>query len=122
MMRCVGCRFYDRNERLSADGGDLRWGRCRRSVPALHPVDGRTFSAEGVWPRVRDDDWCGAWEARGAHAEPAALPADSLLASAGQRGDPAMPAAAAAGPRESLMVPPEIARTSPAGANHFASD
>ena len=122
MMRCVGCRFYDRNDRASADGGDLRWGSCRRSVPTLRPAEGRAFSAQGVWPRVRDDDWCGAWEARDARVDAAALPADSLLASAGQRGDPAMPAAAAAGPRESLMVPPETARIPQTGANHFASD
>lgn len=122
MTRCVGCRFYDRNERASADGGDLRWGRCRRSVPTLHSIQGRAFSGEGVWPRVRDDDWCGAWETRETRVEPAALPADSLLAAASRRGETQLPAAAATGPHESLMLPPDLSRTPPPGANHFASD
>jgi hypothetical protein len=99
MTRCVGCRFYDRDERASADGGNLRWGSCRRSVPTLHPAPGRTVSSQGVWPRVRDDDWCGAWEARQTAVEPAvALDADSLL------------------------VAPNVARASTAVTNHFASD
>ncbi|MBS0325208.1 MAG: hypothetical protein JSS46_01530 [Proteobacteria bacterium] len=125
MMRCVGCKFYDRSERASSDGGGLHWGSCRRSVPTLRPAQGRDFSVEGVWPRVRDDDWCGAWEAREKRekrVEEVPVPADSLLQVAGRPGDPKTPAAAGEGPRQSLMVPPDIARASSPGPNHFASD
>ena len=99
MTRCVGCRFYDRDERASADGGNLRWGSCRRSVPTLHPAPARALSSQGVWPRVRDDDWCGAWEAREKAVEPAVVP-----------------------DTDSLLVAPNLARASTAVTNHFASD
>jgi hypothetical protein len=26
-------------------------------------VTARAYVVEGVWPRVRDDDWCGEWRA-----------------------------------------------------------
>ena len=28
----------------------------------LHPAPGKTYQIEGVWPTVRDDDWCGEWK------------------------------------------------------------
>ena len=27
----------------------------------LHPVSVKSYLVEGVWPHVRDDDWCGEW-------------------------------------------------------------
>lgn len=30
----------------------------------LHPINAKSFMIEGVWPHVREDDWCGEWKAR----------------------------------------------------------
>jgi len=60
--RCIGCHFYDRDNSQTAAGG-IRWGQCRRSAPRLHPINQKAFMIEGVWPHVRDDDWCGEWKA-----------------------------------------------------------
>jgi hypothetical protein len=27
----------------------------------LNPVTAKAYVVEGVWPLVRDDDWCGEW-------------------------------------------------------------
>ncbi|HEY7904568.1 MAG: hypothetical protein ACHP7M_08875 [Burkholderiales bacterium] len=37
------------------------WGQCRRHSPLLNPQNVKTYVVEGVWPVVRDDDWCGEW-------------------------------------------------------------
>ena len=68
MERCVSCRFYDRNHR----GGETKSanaGQCRRAAPALSPINQKTYMIEGVWPTVRDDDWCGEWKALQRRAE-----------------------------------------------------
>lgn len=28
----------------------------------LNPVNAKSYMIEGVWPTVRDDDWCGEWK------------------------------------------------------------
>jgi hypothetical protein len=28
----------------------------------LTPNPGKSYHIEGVWPTVRDDDWCGEWK------------------------------------------------------------
>lgn len=65
MEKCVACQFYDRvnSHQAQADARGLQWGQCRRSAPHLHPVNQKSFMIEGVWPHVRDDDWCGEWKA-----------------------------------------------------------
>ncbi|HVF65053.1 MAG TPA: hypothetical protein VNE58_13770 [Casimicrobiaceae bacterium] len=63
MERCSSCAYYDRNR---AGGGDTKAGnagQCRRSAPALSPINQKTYMIEGVWPTIRDDDWCGEWKA-----------------------------------------------------------
>jgi hypothetical protein len=65
MEKCLNCQFYDRQDR-SADGRSCRWGQCRRHSPHLSPMTAKTYIIEGVWPSVRDDDWCGEWKAAGA--------------------------------------------------------
>jgi len=60
--KCVGCQFYDRSAAEAEDKG-VRWGKCRRSVPIVHPVAAKAYMVEGIWPHVRDDDWCGEWSA-----------------------------------------------------------
>ena len=38
--------------------------------PALHPVNQKSFMIEGVWPHVRDDDWCGEFKGSSRRADP----------------------------------------------------
>lgn len=62
MSQCQTCHFYDRkNARTEARG--LQWGLCRHDPPLLHPLNNKSHAIEGVWPTVRDDDWCGQWRA-----------------------------------------------------------
>jgi hypothetical protein len=28
----------------------------------LNPINAKSYMIEGVWPTVRDDDWCGEWK------------------------------------------------------------
>jgi hypothetical protein len=59
--RCVTCIYYDRNKAsLEAKTGNA--GQCRRSGPSLSPINQKSYMIEGVWPTVRDDDWCGEWK------------------------------------------------------------
>jgi len=75
--KCMGCHYYDRQPGSQADSRGIQWGQCRRSAPRLHPVNQKTFMIEGVWPHVRDDDWCGEYRAGSARrTEPRA--ADTL--------------------------------------------
>jgi len=92
--KCVSCQFYDRQSDRSIEGKSAQWAQCRRSAPMLHPINAKSFMIEGVWPHVREDDWCGEWKARahrsevrGAQGMPQALPPPSNLL--------AMPAVAA---------------------------
>ena len=62
MQKCVTCQFYDRRNSERSDGKGPSWGQCRRAAPALHPVNVKAYMIEGVWPHVRDDDWCGEWK------------------------------------------------------------
>jgi hypothetical protein len=59
--RCVTCMYYDRNKAsLEAKTGNA--GQCRRNGPSLSPINQKSYMIEGVWPTVRDDDWCGEWK------------------------------------------------------------
>ena len=74
MDKCVGCLYYDRQLNSQPDSRGISWGQCRRTAPMLHPVNQKSFMIEGVWPHVRDDDWCGEFKAaaaRRAEARPA---------------------------------------------------
>jgi hypothetical protein len=59
--KCVTCQYYDRRNG-AGDGKGPTWGQCRRTAPMLHPVNVKSYMIEGVWPHVRDDDWCGEWK------------------------------------------------------------
>ena len=63
MDKCIACQYYDRGNGHQLDTRGISWGQCRRSAPHLHPVNQKAFMIEGVWPHVRDDDWCGEWKA-----------------------------------------------------------
>jgi hypothetical protein len=60
--KCISCQYYDRKHARAAAGGAPQWGQCRRTAPMLNPVNAKSYMIEGVWPTVRDDDWCGEWK------------------------------------------------------------
>ena len=62
MEKCMSCQYYDRKHAKPSAGGAPQWGQCRRSAPMLNPVNAKSYMIEGVWPTVRDDDWCGEWK------------------------------------------------------------
>ena len=62
MDRCTGCQHYDRNKG-NGEGKSANAGQCRRNAPQLSPINQKSYMIEGVWPTVRDDDWCGEWKA-----------------------------------------------------------
>ena len=62
MDKCVACQFYDRQMAKPTDARGVQWGQCRRTAPMLHPINAKSSMIEGVWPHVRDDDWCGEWK------------------------------------------------------------
>jgi len=92
--KCVGCQFYDRNEAQSEDKG-VRWGKCRRTGPIVHPLSAKAYMVEGVWPHVRDDDWCGEWAVSDRRTDsPATAAMSSLMlqsVAAATRPAPALP-------------------------------
>jgi hypothetical protein len=71
--RCAICNYYDRRNGRSNDGKTAQAGQCRRTAPALSPINAKAYMIEGVWPTVRDDDWCGEWKALVRRAEPSRL-------------------------------------------------
>ena len=115
MEKCVACHFYDRNDAHVEDKG-VRWGKCRRGVPIVHPVSAKAYMVEGIWPHVRDDDWCGEWSAIKHKSDAPIVDARNLM-----RPTPASPIRTAGLPAGSLMTP-----VAPAGdvpiAGRFGSD
>ena len=75
MSKCIECQFYDRKHSRQQEGRAALWGQCRRQAPQLNPNNVKTYAIEGIWPVVRDDDWCGEWRAQhmGLHATDAAV-------------------------------------------------
>jgi hypothetical protein len=61
--RCVSCHFYDRHNGTPNGGKSPNAGQCRKGSPHLNPMTAKSYMIEGVWPTVRDDDWCGEWKA-----------------------------------------------------------
>jgi hypothetical protein len=59
--KCLSCQFYDRRNGRPIDGRAAMWGQCRRHSPHLNPLSAKSYLVEGVWPLIRDDDWCGEW-------------------------------------------------------------
>ena len=69
MHKCATCNFFDRRNARGVDGRSSRSGQCRHGAPMLSPLTTKTYQIEGVWPTVRDDDWCGEWKAAARRAE-----------------------------------------------------
>ena len=59
MDRCGNCQFYDRHGGNGAGGKSSNGGQCRRHAPQLSPNTAKNYLIEGVWPTVREEDWCG---------------------------------------------------------------
>lgn len=97
MNQCATCHFYDRRGARASDGNGLARGLCRRSAPHLNPQNARTHSIEGVWPVVRDDDWCGQWtQLRRIAPAPQAGPATFVASKPAVRAPAPTPAAGSA--------------------------
>jgi len=110
MERCTSCQFYDRHK----GNGDTKTGAaglCRRAAPHLSPVNQKTYMIEGVWPTVRDDDWCGEWKSMARRVDPARL--TEVLGSPLPTAFPA----AGSGPRP-LTPPPARPAFGALGADH----
>jgi hypothetical protein len=69
--RCTMCQYYDRQRRGAESSANA--GQCRRQAPALSPLNQKSYMIEGVWPTVRDDDWCGEWKALVRRVDPARI-------------------------------------------------
>ena len=69
MDKCVACQYYDRQHAKTSEGNGVMWGQCRRTAPMLNPINAKSYMIEGVWPHVRDDDWCGEWKQTSRRAE-----------------------------------------------------
>jgi hypothetical protein len=94
--KCVACQFYDRNDADTRENG-VRWGKCRRTGPIVHPLSAKNYLVEGVWPNVRDDDWCGEWVLGNRKPDSAAIAAmNSLMMQSAQAGPRVSPAASVA--------------------------
>ena len=96
MKKCVACQFYDRND-LQTQENSVRWGKCRRTGPIVHPLSAKSYLVEGVWPNVRDDDWCGEWVLGNRGPDATAIAAmNSLMMQSAQASPRVSPAAAVA--------------------------
>lgn len=63
MDRCQHCQYYDRHPAGGHGGKSPNAGLCRRSAPSLSPINPKSYAIEGIWPTVRDEDWCGEFKA-----------------------------------------------------------
>jgi len=82
--RCLNCQFYDRHGGSGAGGKSSNGGQCRRHAPQLSPNTAKNYLIEGVWPTVRDEDWCGEHKASAQRrSESSTQRADALLGSIG---------------------------------------
>jgi hypothetical protein len=64
--------YFDRNKG-NGEGKSANAGQCRRNAPQLSPINQKSYMIEGVWPTVRDDDWCGEWKAQVRRSDPARI-------------------------------------------------
>jgi hypothetical protein len=77
--RCQHCQYYDRNPSDGSGGKSAHAGQCRRHAPSLSPINPKTYMIEGVWPTVRDEDWCGEFKLGGRRVD--TQRADALIGS-----------------------------------------
>ena len=89
MERCQNCQYYDRHGGNGAGGKSTNGGQCRRHAPQLSPNSAKNYLIEGVWPTVRDEDWCGEFKAAGQRRSDTQR-ADALLGAIGTAASAAM--------------------------------
>ena len=91
MERCQNCQYYDRHGGSGAAGKSTNGGQCRRHAPLLSPNSAKNYLIEGVWPTVRDEDWCGEFKGSAAQRRPDSTQrADALLGAIGTAAAAAM--------------------------------
>jgi len=95
--RCLNCQYYDRHGGSGSGGKSANGGQCRRHAPMLSPNTAKNYLIEGVWPTVRDEDWCGEFKATSQRRSDTQR-ADALLGSIGSAA-----AGAAASPTPSTL-------------------
>ena len=83
MRKCVACQYFDRSESRSTQDSAQRRGQCRRGMPVLNLSTAKGYVVEGVWPHVREDDWCGEWLASERIEPQVKRPLESLLQAGG---------------------------------------
>jgi hypothetical protein len=83
--RCLNCQYYDRHKGDGGGGKSAHAGQCRRNAPLLSPINPKNYMIEGVWPTVRDEDWCGEYKASSMQRRPESSTsrADALLGAIG---------------------------------------
>ena len=118
MKKCVACQFYDRNDLDTRENG-VRWGKCRRTGPIVHPLSAKSYLVEGVWPNVRDDDWCGEWALNNRKPDTTAFAAMNSLMQSAQT-PPRVSPAASMSSAGSPALPPMSARPAIASAGDAA--
>lgn len=57
---CINCVFFGKPAVRDAKN---QYGQCRADLPQLNPVDPSFNPNVGFWPVVREDDWCGHYQA-----------------------------------------------------------
>lgn len=66
-MCCGACRYGTEEPHGSVFACDRGqgWGTCHKQAPTVVVIQSpeRTAFSQTAFPRVRDDDWCGAYEA-----------------------------------------------------------
>ena len=87
MPQCIGCQFYDRSTAQTEDKL-VRWGKCRRTGPIVHPVSAKAYMVEGIWPQVRDDDWCGEWVSSNRRIDSDSVATEAMSSLLAQSGSP----------------------------------
>ena len=102
MERCLNCQYYDRHGGSGSGGKSAHGGQCRRHAPRLSPNTAKNYLIEGVWPTVRDEDWCGEFKATSQRRSDTQR-ADALLASIGSA--PAAATGSAAGAATTSTLP-----------------
>jgi hypothetical protein len=106
--KCQQCQYYDRQNAKPNDGKVTQWGQCRRGSPMLHPINAKSYMIEGVWPHVRDDDWCGEWKmaTRRMDTRITEVSTGPLIPGANPSPMPMSPSSPALPPRTSTMTTP----------------
>jgi hypothetical protein len=104
--KCQICQFYDRQNAKATDGKVTQWGQCRRASPMLHPINAKAYMIEGVWPHVRDDDWCGEWKLATRRSESRITEVSTGPLVPGQNLPPPSPVSPSLPPRVSPMSMP----------------